>query len=362
MQFVPLSTQPVIFQQQFTVGAKIYVYDAGTSNPREAFKDGSDTPEAWTQPILSDANGCIPEIWIEGSTAYRIRVTTAAGVQIRDIDNIPGETATDTGAGVADAGYDLTTGDILFRFDAAEKSGFVKLNGKSLGSGTSGADNSSDGNQALYILLYNNCPNLTVATGRGASALADFQSGKPLSLPDARGRAPFGLDTMGNSAASVISGVTFNGSGASNILASLMGEAAHALTSAENGPHTHTGSTTGANGTADTGTTNSSGAHTHTGTTDNESAHTHNYTKPASAAISGSPGGAIFAAIDITPSTGAGTPHGHTFTTASGGAHTHTTSVDTVNHGHTLTTASSGSGTAHNNMPPGILLTWYIRV
>src|SRR6185295_12344954 len=42
---------------------------------------------------------------------------------------------------------------------------------------------------------------LTVSTGRGASAAADYAAGKTITLPDARGRSFFGPDSMGSTAA-----------------------------------------------------------------------------------------------------------------------------------------------------------------
>ena len=87
--FCPLSCQPVFFQGAAQVGAQITVYDAGTLTPRTAYKDGL-LNAPWAQPILSDANGCLPEIWVAGN-AYKLRITTASGVQIREVDNLPGD-------------------------------------------------------------------------------------------------------------------------------------------------------------------------------------------------------------------------------------------------------------------------------
>jgi hypothetical protein len=58
--FCPLSTQPVFFQGAAQIGAEITVYDAGTLTPRTAYRDGL-LNAPWAQPILTDANGCVPE-------------------------------------------------------------------------------------------------------------------------------------------------------------------------------------------------------------------------------------------------------------------------------------------------------------
>ena len=59
MVFCPLSTQPVVWRNQFLIGAQITVYDAGTLTPRTAYGDGL-YHSALAQPILSDGNGTIP--------------------------------------------------------------------------------------------------------------------------------------------------------------------------------------------------------------------------------------------------------------------------------------------------------------
>ncbi len=92
--FCPLSCQPVFFQGAAQIGAQITVFDAGTLTPRTAYKDGL-LNSPWAQPILSDANGCLPEIWVTGN-AYKLRIATAGGVQIREVDNLPGDAAQST--------------------------------------------------------------------------------------------------------------------------------------------------------------------------------------------------------------------------------------------------------------------------
>ena len=111
--FCPLSCQPVFFQGAAQIGAQITVFDAGTLTPRTAYKDGL-LNSPWAQPILSDANGCLPEIWVTGN-AYKLRIATAGGVQIREVDNLPGDAAqstTTTTRRGGSSGASLVTGDL----------------------------------------------------------------------------------------------------------------------------------------------------------------------------------------------------------------------------------------------------------
>jgi microcystin-dependent protein len=73
-----------------------------------------------------------------------------------------------------------------------------------------------------------------VATIKGTEAIADFTAHKRLSLPDKRGRAGIGLDSMGGTSADVVKNVN------ADVLGGADGEENHALISAENGPHSHT--------------------------------------------------------------------------------------------------------------------------
>ena len=97
--------------------------------------------------------------------------------------------------------------------------GWVRKNGKTIGSAASSATERANADtEDLFSFLWNNfadaeCP---VTGGRGAAAAADFAANKPIALPDWRGRTPFGLDTMGNTAAgrltsAVIADATING-------------------------------------------------------------------------------------------------------------------------------------------------------
>jgi hypothetical protein len=92
----------------------------------------------------------------------------------------------------------FVTGDLKWRYDNAALSGYVRLNGKSIGKDASAAtERANDDTLPLYTHLWSVDPNLVVSGGRGASASADFAAGKVINLPDAKNRAFFALDGMG---------------------------------------------------------------------------------------------------------------------------------------------------------------------
>lgn len=121
----------------------------------------------------------------------------------------------------------------------------VKLDGRTIGSAASGADNASADYSDVYAILWDNLADAEAAVsgGRGASAAADFAANKTLTLPDFSGRVPGGLDNMSGSSRNVITNTAADTAGKK------MGAETHTLTKAEapsglltlNDPgHTHT--------------------------------------------------------------------------------------------------------------------------
>jgi hypothetical protein len=447
--FSPLSTQPVFLGQQLQIGAIIQVYDAGTLTPKTVFKDGlAQVPWAQAAPgqplpagaLVSDGNGCIPGFWVQGNP-YRVRISSAGGVQIRDIDNLPGDIAQGGGGG-GGGGTGFSTGDIIGVYTTAIITGRVRLNGKTIGSASSGASElASSTCQAAFIFLWNADTNLAVSGGRGASGLADFNANKTITLPDFNARVPMGIDGMGSTPTGRLSGGTF-ASGNATTLGSAGGEAAHTLTVPESAAHTHSGTTNSNAGfqmtftTAATsagtpsGTISSAGSHNHSGSTGLESAnHTHDMSTMGSAGshshggatglesanlhtitadpvssvtrtfgnVQGGSLGSFSYVSDVnfttaqfsvgpdhthsisvdgshTHSGSTGNPsqshthaisfdgtHSHTFTGSAMATHVHTGSTDLGGiHTHGFTTASTGGGSAHNNLSPFILITFYL--
>lgn len=118
---------------------------------------------------------------------------------------------------------------------ASAPSGWLLLDGSTIGDSSSGADFADD---ALYVdlftALWDNLDNAyaAVSSGRGASAAADFAAHKTLTLPDGRGRSPLGAGTG--------SGLT------ARTLGAFDGEEDHTLTAGESGLPAHSHNFNGA--------------------------------------------------------------------------------------------------------------------
>jgi len=121
----------------------------------------------------------------------------------------------------------LTTGDIKAVYGTGNVTGFVRLNGRTIGSATSGATERANSDvQALFQYLWGIDANLAVSGGRGVSAAADWAANKTIALPDWRGYAIAGLDDMGNSAAGRLTATYWGATGGcSTTLATVLGAA-----------------------------------------------------------------------------------------------------------------------------------------
>lgn len=193
-------------------GWTLTVYTGGTSTPASVYSDYA-LAVALTNPIVADANGMLPMFWVADGT-YRVRGLTPQGVELFDDDGIvalgPSSGSGGGGSGV-DANALFDTGDFMWRPVAGTKTGWVRANARTIGSAASGATERSNSDcEDLFLFLWNNfsdtlCP---VTGGRGGSAAADWAANKVIATPDMRGKSPFGLDDMGNSAAGVIAAGT----------------------------------------------------------------------------------------------------------------------------------------------------------
>jgi microcystin-dependent protein len=120
------------------------------------------------------------------------------------------------------------TGDVKLTIQNAAPSGWILCNDGTIGDATSGGTTRANADcQTLFTLLWNNVSDTyaPVTGGRGASAAADWAAHKKIALTKMLGRA---LAVSGSG-----SGLT------ARTLGQTLGEEAHALTAAENGPHTH---------------------------------------------------------------------------------------------------------------------------
>jgi len=240
-------------------------------------------------------------------------------------------------------------GEIKFWTSDTLPSGrWLWLNGGTIGNASSSGSVLADAEaSALFVHLWNAYADaqLAVSGGRGANAAADFAANKRIALPDARGRSFFGTDDMGGGGTA--GRITNAGSGIVGTTLGVTGGAeTHTLTTAQLASHSHTG-TTGAN----------SVDHTHSGTTGTESAsHTHSESHTGPANTSGAAG--------ETPNDvwrGSNATFGTTATASNTHTHAITTGIQSQNHTHDITTNTNGSGSAHNNMPPALILNYCIR-
>jgi hypothetical protein len=192
-------------------GGKLYFFQAGTvSTPQNAFQDSALTLP-WPNPFVLDASGRIDQLFFADGS-IKIRLTDVNGVEklVKDGLLVVGASSGGGGGSPVDATTVLATGDLKVRYGTGVLSGFVRCNGRTIGSATSGASERANADtQALFEYLWNTDPNLTVSTGRGASSIADWSANKTIALPDWRGRALAALDDMGNSAAGRLTATYF---------------------------------------------------------------------------------------------------------------------------------------------------------
>lgn len=241
---------PVALSQQMDangkplVGALLYLYVVGTvAQPQVAFQDtGLSLPLPW--PVVADANGRLPMFYLADGSIHA-RLTDANGSVQFDYPSmlVIGPSGGGGGGSSVDPTTIFSTGDIKFRPTSETLSGWVKVNGLTIGSSLSGASGRANADtQALFIYLWTNCPDAhcPVLSGRGASGLADFNANKQLTLPDWRGRQVAGLDDMGSSAGGFFAGVPFAGADTATTPGALGGENTHTLLPTEMPAHTHT--------------------------------------------------------------------------------------------------------------------------
>ena len=90
-----------------------------------------------------------------------------------------------------------TVGEIRPVLRASAPTGWLLLNGSSIGSASSGATTASADMEDLFTALWTDLSDThaPVSSGRGASAAADWAANKTLTLPDGRGRNLIGAGT-----------------------------------------------------------------------------------------------------------------------------------------------------------------------
>lgn len=186
------------------IGCKAYTIQAGTTaTPQNSYQDSALTiPQP--NPIPCDSAGRLPQFFLADGQ-IKIRVVDKNGSEIFVGDNllvIGPSSGGGGGGGTIDPTTIAATGDMKVAYGTSILSGWVRANGRTIGSATSGASERANADvQALFVYLWGADVNLAVSGGRGASAAADWSANKTITLPDLRGRVLAGLDDMGNSAA-----------------------------------------------------------------------------------------------------------------------------------------------------------------
>ena len=193
-------------------GAQAFFYLANTTTPLTVYSDQDLlTPHSW--PVLADAKGVLPPIYMS-FTDYRVIIKSADGVSLWDAPLVPNPAPPSAGGGgiTVDATQIFATGDTIWRLRTGSIYGFVRMNGRTIGSASSGATEYAGLDvEDLFAFLWENLPQGIAAVSggsRGASASADWAANKTIVVPSMQGRAPFGLDDMGGGAAGNLQVVT----------------------------------------------------------------------------------------------------------------------------------------------------------
>lgn len=311
---LPLS-QRVDLNGQPSVGWLLYLYQANTSTPVNSYQDTALTVlNPW--PIAADAYGMMRQFWLADGS-YRARATSADG-SLTYFDQ-PSILALGASSGAAPSGgvdpnAIFQTGDMNWKPMSGTRSGWVRSNGGTIGSGASGAsERPNDDTHPLFDFLWNTFPDsiCPVVTGRGGSSAIDWGLSKKITLLDMRGLSAIGADAMGASSGGHFPFVPVL-TGSIDTPGSTVGGNMTLLVTAELPSHTHAASVT------DPG-------HTHT----------------SNAALNS--GGSLAGGGIATPSV----------TTAT---------INSATTGISVSNANAGSDTPHNNVPRSVIGTWYQKL
>jgi microcystin-dependent protein len=153
-------------------------------------------------------------------------------------------------------GTTVPTGATVMWWSASAPSGWLLLEGGTIGNGSSGGTARANADtENLFGYLWDSLTNseAAVSGGRGANASADFAANKTITLPNFKGRSPLGSG-QGNTAEG-------GGAGTSRTRGAVGGAETHTLTEAQLAAHDHAAF---ANETESTGSNTLSGSETAT--------------------------------------------------------------------------------------------------
>jgi hypothetical protein len=258
----PLSLTQFFYESgELVRTARLFFYHPSTLDPITVYQDaGLGVPH--DSPIATGGKGRCPPVYV-GTEPYRVRVFDVFGSLIEEIPLLEGATAAAPPGGgsvltPAEKLQLLQTGDMVTTFaNGAPRAGFVRANGMLLAApGFAGVGYNIERQSAdvefLFKWLWGQSVDaiLPVIGGRGANSTDDWAANKAITLPDLRGRAMRGIDSVGGPTGSTeanrLAGVGY-ALGTDNLVGSLLGQAGIALSIAQMPAHTHgvTGSPTG---------------------------------------------------------------------------------------------------------------------
>lgn len=227
-------------------GCRLYTIQAGTvSTPQDSYQDSALSIKN-PNPLSCDSAGRLPQFFLADGS-IKVRLVDKGGVQIFTQDNllvVGASSGGGGGGGSVDPTTIFQTGDVLWSETAGPRVGWIRDNGRTIGSASSGATERANADvEALFNWLWQNCDNskCPVAGGRGASSAADWSANKTIATPDKRGYIVGGLDDMGNSAAGRFASAPVV-SGDATTPGSILGEATTVLATANLPPYTPSGS------------------------------------------------------------------------------------------------------------------------
>lgn len=208
-------------------------YRAGTVATKQNVYADFSLSQALSNPLSCDQSGRLPMFWLADGLIH-VRLTNKSGNPIIDTTmQVLGPSSGGGGGGsTVDPTSIMATGDMKARYGTGPLAGFVRANGLTIGSASSGASERANADtQALFVYLCGTDANLVMTPPRSGNCLSDFNANKQLALPDWRGRALAFLDDMGNSAAGRLTATYFGM--AATVLGAAGGSESRTLTAAQ---------------------------------------------------------------------------------------------------------------------------------
>ena len=207
---------------------------------------------------------------MEDGTAGDVLYYGASGAPTRLAAGTSGKSLV-MGASYPEWGTGTPTGSVTAYAGTTAPTGWLLLNGDTLAKTSGGTHNGAE-YEVLYELLWDNFADseAAVSSGRGASAQADFDANKTITLPDATGRSIFGKEasaTRLTSGGAGVDGATMGDSGGAETAAGGLPSHSHSITAhnpAGTSGQTYNAAGGNSSGSASFGTTSAGSSNTHT--------------------------------------------------------------------------------------------------